>query len=148
MTKPNVDELLPHLMQSADINYQQKLKLTGTGFVAGGRLPAPVLLAPPRAVDTLEGLNRFAIAVRELVKNMGAEVAGMLCELSVSIDKSPPEPSVVLYVDQKFGGVRVFVAPKQGEHLVFRDLGVARPWANFLPALIPIEAYGSFVAEA
>jgi hypothetical protein len=155
-----IEGLVSQFMRGADDNYRQKIKMHGVGFVVG---PRPLNAAEPAEeqmqnrcnlmqaaipIDTLESLRRFAGSVRMAVKMSDGFVAGVLCELSIKLDDAPPCDNVVLYIDQKYGGMRVYVAPKIGEHLVFRDLGVAHPAANFLPTLIPTEAYGPTVVEA
>ncbi len=146
--KLNVDDLLSRLMQGADLNYRQKIKMEGAAFIMGPHLEKPALITSTRPITSLDSLRRFAASIRKAVRQTGGSAAGVLCELNISLDEEPPEPSVLLYCDQKFANMRVFVAPKKGDSLVFRDLGIVRLVEHFLPNLIPIEAYGPVVAEA
>lgn len=158
------ENLLSQLMRGADVSYQSKQKLRGSGYILGDRPPT---LEPPdvekkrsltvvhasETVETLEDLRRFSASINGMVRILNAEVAAVIVELSIAIIDPPAKtaaavPSVIIYVDQKFGGVRMWVAPKEGEHLVFRDLGNAHPSTSFLPHLIPAEAYGPAMAEA
>lgn len=162
MAKFTVEELLQQLMQGADKNYRDRVDMRGMGFIIGTKkftkVPDPPVEEEPRTscgiinasqpIDSLDDLRRFAVAVRAGVKMSDGTVAGILCELDISLNGAPPEKSIVLYMDQKYGGMRVYVAPKSGEHLLFRDLGVAHPATSFLPSLIPVELYGPTIADA
>lgn len=143
--KFSVDDLLSRLMQSADLNYRQKIKMEGTAFVVG---TDSVIITASRPITSLASLRRFAASVRKAVRQAEGSVAGVLCELDISLDQGPPEQTVLLYVDQKFAGMKVFVAPKRGDALTFRNLGTVHPASHFLPHLIPIDAYGPITAEA
>lgn len=161
MTKKfTVEELLQQLMQGADKNYREGVKMLGTGFVVGAKRITKGVEQPAdegtscgvinasMPVDSLDDLRRFSTAIRAAVKMSEATYAGVLCELVIALDEKPAEASVVLYLDQKFAGMRVWVAPKTGEHLTFRDLGVAHPTTSFLPSLFPTDIYGPSIADA
>jgi hypothetical protein len=153
------ESLLADLMQKANESYKGNKKLVGSAYLLGTKRPVPsppgeeapkavlniVHATPP--VDTLEGLRRFSTAIGAVVRIVDAHVAAAVIELPVAVldaadQVAQPVPSIIIYVDQKFGGLRVWVAPKEGENLIFRDLGNAHPATNFLPHLIPAEAYG------
>jgi len=160
MAKFTVEELLQQLMQGADKNYREQVKMLGTGFVVGTKKMTATedsseeprsscgIINAANPIDSLDDLRRFAVAVRAGVKLSEGTVAGILCELDIALNDAPPERSVVLYMDQKYGGMRVYIAPKTGEHLLFRDLGVAHPATSFLPSLIPVEVYGPTISDA
>jgi hypothetical protein len=160
MAKFTVEELLQQLMQGADKNYREQVKMLGTGFVVGTKKITKEaepegeprtscgIINAAHPIDSLDDLRRFAVAVRAGVKMSDGTVAGILCELDIALNDGPPARSVVLYMDQKYGGMRIYVAPKSGEHLLFRDLGVAHPTTSFLPSLIPVESYGPAISDA
>lgn len=155
MSDFSIEDFLRQVMKGADDTYRQKDPISGMGFVVGEKSLVSdearrtcALLPVTKPITSLSQLRRFAAVVRKAVKASEAQTAGVLCELPVSLDGSEPEVSILLYVDHKYGGMRVYIAPKAGEHLLFRDLGVANPGMNFLPSLIPIESYGAVVAEA
>lgn len=156
-TKFSVENLLSQLMQQANHNYKEKQKLCGSGFVLGNSpVPASVggtdgralsVIHASRPVESLEDLRRFSTTVTALVQTLEATLAAVVVELPVAVvdhseQAAAPIPSVIIYLDQKYGGLHVWVAPKEGEDLVFRDLGNAHPSTNFLPNLIPAEVYG------
>jgi len=155
MSNFSLEDLLRQVMQGADDTYRQQAAFDGLGFVVGkslvtsdeGRQTCGLVPAMAK-VTTLPRLRRFAASVRKAARLAEAQTAGILCELPISIDGEEPEATVVLYVDQMYSGMKVYIARKTGEHLTFRDLGVAHPGVNFLPSLIPIESYGPIVAEA
>lgn len=155
MSNFSLEDLLRQVMQGADDTYRQQAAFDGLGFVIGKSLVTSDdgkqtcgLIPAMSKITTLPKLRRFAASVRKAVRVAEAQTAGILCELPLSLDGEIPEATVVLYVDQKYSGMKVYIAKKTGEHLKFRDLGVAHPGMNFLPSLIPIESYGPIVAEA
>lgn len=159
MNSFSVEELLTQFMHGADENYRQKIKMLGTGFVVATKSIVPKkegntvgpscgIISASQPVHSLDDLRRFAVAIRAAVRLSEATAAGVLCELVIKLDDADPQEMVVLYLDQKYGGLRVYLAPKVGEHLVFRNMGDAHPSVTFLPTLIPTEAYGPSSAEA
>jgi hypothetical protein len=153
------NELLQRLMLNMNERHQAKLEAGGVGYVLPNREvygfhkrpggPAQLLEVHARPpVHDLEGLRRFTTALRALVHSTEAEFAAVGVELPLAIaekgDECPePTPAVVVYADFKYGGMRVWVAPKADGDLVFRDMGIAHPSANFFPHLIPAEAYNA-----
>lgn len=152
--KYTVSSFLQQLMQGADENYRTKTPFMGVGFVVSApratddrRVCGFIRASAP--VATMPRLRRFTAVVRDAMKKATTcTEAGVLCELDISLDQGSPECMVVLYLDQRYAGMRVFVAPKCGEHLVFRDLGTAFPTTNFFPPLFTAEAYGTSQADA
>lgn len=152
--KYTVSSFIQQLMQGADENYRAGTPSPGVGFVVSAPRPTDErrvcgLIHATAPVATMPRLRRFTVLIRTAMKQAASCMeAGVLCELAISMDESPPECMVVLYIDQRYAGMRVFVAPKRGEHLVFRDLGTAYPSTNFFPPLFTAEAYGSSQADA
>lgn len=147
----SIDEFLRQVMKGAD-DIAQKDALPGLGFVIG-----PVkgdkkiicqMITPATKVTTLPQLRRFAASLRRVTMSSNSVAAGVLCEVPLSLDGAAPEPTILLYVDQKYESMRVYLSKREGEHLLFRDMGSAHPKMNFLPNLIPIESYGPIKAEA
>jgi hypothetical protein len=141
-TLPN---LLKQVTESAQEQHRNKEPVKAYGFVVGmhpssGKKGAGIVY-PAGGVHTLEDLERFAERLHPLVRRMEATVAGVICTLEVSVDGSPPRPTVMLYADQKLGGMRVLLAPLGGEDLVFQDFGTAHPLTNFFPQLFTPEHY-------
>jgi len=157
-TKYSFEDLLKQIMQQANEGYRMNAKLWGQGFIVGKHPAMPgekavIVVNSHKQIDTLDDLRNFTRAVHSAVRMTSAEVAAVVVELPIAVIESAEEaafplPSVVLYVDQKFGGIRLWIAPKMGDSLVFRDFGNAHPATNFLPHLIPTEAYGPVAAEA
>jgi len=149
----SLDGLIRQMMDDANDYYKKNTAIPGVGFLAARHPENPMrcrcgtLQAGPEAEGT-EGLARFARTMRAMAYNLGAIDAGILWQLNISVDKQHPEPSAVIYVDQKYGGMRVLVAPLSGDNLVFKDFGTAHPTINFFPGLFTAESYGPAQAEA
>lgn len=152
MENYTTEGLLQQLMQGADKNYRAGVPNTGLGFLVSpptdGQKGSCGIVHPALPLTSMPRLRRFTVLLREQMRRDNFREAGVLCELSVSMDEAPPEPMVVIYLDQKYAGMRIFVAPRRGDHLVFRDLGTAHPATNFFPALFTAESYGAPKAEA
>lgn len=150
--KYSLEGLLQQLMQNANRMYITEGAVRGMGFVVGAvpgtEVKRCAIIYPEESVGTPDGLNRFAVRLRRAVQSMKALEAGVMCTMEAAIDGGPREMSVVLYADQKFGGMRLLVAPLRGAELVFRDMGIAHPVISFLPALFTADAYPTAVSEA
>lgn len=152
--KITVESLIQRLMLEADAAHLTGRGVKSSGFVVfqeNGEEPKTgcAFLYPSRSVRTLEALRRFSASVRTLVKSKSATCAGVVCDLPIALDSPPPVQSVVIYLDQQFSGMRVYIAPQlPGDHLVFRDLGVAHPSTNFFPPLFGADFYGPALTEA
>lgn len=149
--KMTVSELIQKFMLEANEHHVEGRHVQSFGFVVfpeGSGKTGCSFLHAGRPVKTPEALRRFAVAVRALTKNIDGSVAGIVCDLAVSLEGATPSPSILIYVDQKFGGLRVWIAPKVEGALVFRDMGDAHPGTNhLLPQLFSPESYGP-AAEA
>lgn len=143
--KLTVLEVVQQLMLEANVNHVSGRNVQSLGFVVfpdtDGKTGCSFVTAG-RVVRTPDALRRFSVAVRALNKRLSGTVAGIVCSLDVKLDGADPVPSVLIYTDQKFGGVRVWVAPMKAGPLVFRDMGTAYPGTTLLPELFTPEAYG------
>ncbi len=149
----SLDGMIRQMMDNANNYYKQKAPIPAVGFIVGQHPEDPSrrrcgVIHADFGIDDTAGLVRFAGTLRGLLPHLDACDAGIMCELNISVDKQPAEPSAVIYVDQKYGGMRVMVAPLTGEDLVFRDFGAAHPTINFFPGLFTAAAYGPAHAEA
>lgn len=151
--KYTVSGFIQQLMQGANENYKMGIPSNGFGFVvhaprAKDENRVCRLIRAGAPLITMPRLRRFTSVIRAAMRVEECTEAGVLCELAISLDEAPAEKMIVLYVDQRLAGMRVFVAPQRGEDLVFRDLGTAYPSTNFFPPLFTAEAYGPPLAEA
>lgn len=149
--KMTVSEMIQSFMLEANESHLNGNNTMSFGFIVfpeGSSKTGCSFLHAGRPVRTPAALRRFAVAMRALVKSADASVAGILCDLAVSFGGSEPRPSTLIYVDQKFGGLRVWVAPKAEGALVFRDMGNAHPGTDLLPQLFTADSYGPVGAEA
>lgn len=144
--KYSVDGLIRQLMKGANENYVAGIQSPGLGFVVSkpkdGGIRKCGFIHASTPLEALPRMRKFAAVVRSAMKFTDCDEAGILCDLHISMEGAIPEPTVVLYVDQRFAGMRVFVAPRRGENLVFRDMGTAHPTNNFFPPLFTPEHYG------
>lgn len=143
--KMTVLELVQTFMLEANDHHVHGRNVQSFGFVVfpedEGKTGCSFLHAG-RPIQTPDALRRFSVALRALNKRLNGNVAGIVCNLSISLDKAEPKRSVLIYTDQKFGGVRVWVAPQVSGDLIFRDMGNAYPGTSLLPELFTPDAYG------
>lgn len=159
LTEQQLKVMLTWMTAAAQHSYSKAKSELDCGFIldVAGPLPAITIFAPKdsafarpvkSAVRTAEGLERLAQGVRAKTQETETFLAaGVICTMNVSVDGTPPEPSVLLYVDQRYGGTRVLLAPLRGDTLVFRDFGTAHPLITFLPHLFSVASY-HHIAEA
>ena len=147
------DYMLRMMMEQANKYYKANSPIPGVGFIEAVDPENPSqrrgkVFESDIGVDDVDGLIGFARVMRGVVYRLNALDAGVLCELNISVDKQPPEPSAVIYLDQKYGSARVLVAPLSGDALAFKDFGAVHPTINFFPELFSADCYGPMQAEA
>ncbi len=159
LTEQHLKAMLAWMTAAAQHSYNTVKAELDCGFIldTAGSLPSIMLFAPKdsafarpveRPLRTAEGLERLAQGVRSKTQETETFLAaGVICTMNVGIDGGPPEPSVLLYIDQRYGGTRVLLAPLRGDILVFRDFGIAHPLITFLPHLFSVASYHP-IAEA
>lgn len=139
------------LMLRADELYCAKAPMPGGGYILHDKDATLYcsLIEPASPVDSMQRLRQFASTVQNTVQRVQGVEAGIMCRMSVSLDNGAPEDMVVLYIDQKYtSGTRMLFAPLRGEHLEFRDMGLAPPKHEVFPPLFVAELYGAMIAEA
>lgn len=144
-------ELVQQFMLDANTKHLENRTLQSVGFVVypdNGKTACNFLYAP-RAIRTLDALRRFGVALRSFNKSLGGTHAGVVCSVPISSDGRPPVESVVIYVDQKLGGLHVWTATKVADSpLLFRDHGHAFPGTSVFPELFTAESYEPSGIEA
>lgn len=146
-----MDELQSYiqvLMSATAVAHKNAEHLQGAGF-ALVRVPSEKNLvrmlvpAVEEPLSTAAAVERFAVKVREALAPMDVAYAGIVCRVPLSLDGRPPRTFIVLYVDQKFGEMHVFLSPAvTGEPLKFEYQGCTLQGKSPLPSLIPPTTYG------
>lgn len=150
--KMTVNDLVQQFMLEADSRHMESRNAQSTGFViypqGDGKTGCNFIYAG-RVIRTLDALRRFGVAVRDMVKHYKGTHAGIMCDVPISLNGAQHQDSVVIYVDQKYGGLRVWTATKSpGSHLLFQDHGNAFPGTSLFPELFTAESYGPAETEA
>lgn len=138
-------------MLRADEIYCAKETFSGCGYILheNGETLYCSMIEPASPVNSMQRLKQFASTVQSTVQRTQGVEAGILCRMRIALDGGDPEEMVALYIDRKFTtGTRMLFAPLRGEHLEFRDMGLAPPVHDFFPPLFTTELYGAMVAEA
>lgn len=115
-----------------------------------------ILMYPSQKIETLEKVKEFSTTIKAVTNSYDVDIAGLMAEIPMKVgmpDQDLAErdlvPSVLLYIDQKYGDVKLWAAAKEdGAELSFVELGTPTVISNILPSLFPMESYGVPVAEA